>query len=313
MLRRNIPLNTLRTFDAVARHTSFIAAAAELSISQSAVSQQIRSLERALGVPLFARLTRGVAPTDAGAVLARATRAALGELGRAIHEIRGNGPPESFSIGALTSFASRWLARRIAAFCAAHPELEVSVFAMLDPREMEQHQADIAILYGDGSWKGHLTEEIFREYIFPVCHPRLLQQHPLKSLDDLVRLPLLRDADPKHDYWPGWLAAAGVDHAKLSRGPRFDNLSDMITASVHGQGIALVRSALVIDEIEQGSLVRLFDIDFRAQYSYYLVWPKEAGKPELTSAFRQWLLTELQGTPGVLASPALGNAADLSR
>jgi LysR family glycine cleavage system transcriptional activator len=299
---RDLPLKTLPSFAAVARLLSFSAAAKELHVSQSAMSQAMRSLEQAIGVPLFVRLTRRIELTEAGEILARAAQGALDDLNKAVRQIRGQTPQESFSVGALTSFGSQWLARRITKFCATCPDVDVSLYAVFEPRDMEQHHVDIAILYGDGHWKGHLSEEIFREYIFPVCHPRLLDGRQSCSLDELLNLPLLRDADPKHDYWPAWLSAAGLTNAHLRKGPRFDNLSDMITAVLDGDGVALARSALVADELKNGHLIRLSELNFRAQYSYYLVWPQKPRKPGITATFRSWLLAELQGTPGVLVS-----------
>ena len=309
MSSRDVPLKTLPPFAAVARLASFSAAAKELHVSQSAISQAMRSLEDALGVPLFVRLTRRIELTEAGEVLARATQNALNELNKAVRQIRGQTPQESFSVGALTSFGSQWLARRITKFCTRYPDLDVSLYALFDPKDMEEHRVDIAVLYGDGRWKGHLSEEIFREYIFPVCHPRILEGRRSCTLEELLQLPLLRDADRKHDYWPSWLAAAGVGNARLPKGPRFDNLGDMIAAVTNGDGVALVRSALVSDELENGSLIRLSDLNFRAQYAYYLVWPQKPRKPAVTAAFRTWLLAELEGTPGVLTSRA---AVDLA-
>jgi LysR family glycine cleavage system transcriptional activator len=300
LLPHRVPLKTFRAFDAVARHGSFGAAADELCVSQSAISQQIQSLERALGVPLFRRMTRRIELTDAGSTLASATRSALENIYRAVQQIQGQPQHEGFSIGALTSFSSRWLTRRISRFCAALPQLDVSIYPVFDPKDMEQHRVDIAILYGDGSWKGYLSEEVFREYIFPVCHPSLLAGRPVRAVQDLLSLPLLRDADPQHDYWASWLAAAGCAAARPSGGPKFDNLSDMITAAADGHGVALVRSALVVDEIQEGRLIRLFDLNFRAQYAYYLVWPKHPGRPEIAAIFRRWLLEEFESTPGTV-------------
>jgi LysR family glycine cleavage system transcriptional activator len=304
-----MPLKTLRAFDAVARHGSFRAAADELCVSQSAISQQIQSLEKALGVPLFRRMTRRTELTDAGRTLAAATRSALENLNRAVQQIKQRPEHEDFSIGALTSFSSRWLTRRISRFCAALPQLDVSIYPVFDPKDMDQHRVDIAILYGDGSWKGHVSEEVFREYIFPVCQPALLAGQRVEKVQDLISLPLLRDADPQHDYWPSWLAAAGCNATRPSGGPKFDNLSDMITAAVDGHGVALVRSALVTDEIQEGRLIRLFDLNFRAQYAYYLVWPKHPGRPEITAIFRRWLLQEFESTPGIVPGATRGTSS----
>jgi LysR family transcriptional regulator, glycine cleavage system transcriptional activator len=309
LLPHRMPLKTFRAFDAVARHGSFRAAADELFVSQSAISQQIQSLEKALGVPLFRRMTRRTELTDAGRTLAAATRNALENLNRAVQQIQQRPEHEDFAIGALTSFSSRWLTRRISRFCAALPQLDVSIYPVFDPKDMDQHRVDIAILYGDGSWKGHVSEEVFREYIFPVCHPALLRGQRLEKIQDLLSLPLLRDADPLHDYWASWLAAAGCNATRPSGGPKFDNLSDMITAAIDGHGVALVRSALVTDEIQEGRLIRLFDLNFRAQYAYYLVWPKHPGRSEITAIFRRWLLEEFESTPGVVPVAAAHSAS----
>jgi LysR family transcriptional regulator, glycine cleavage system transcriptional activator len=284
----------------VARHASFSAAAKELNLSQSAVSQQIRSLEDAIGASLFTRLTRRVELTKAGHLLAHATQGALDQVARAVSDIRGQTAHENLCIAVLPSLASRWLARRIPKFCAQYPEVEVSIYPAEDPREIEQHRADIAILYGDGSWKGHLAEEIFREHIFPVCSPHLIKKRRLRNADELLAFRLLREADVKHDLWAAWLSAAGVRRTKVAEGPKFDNLSDVITLALRGEGIALLRSALVSDELESGNLIRLFEINLRAPSSYYLVWPHKPSKGEIVSAFRKWLIEEFQTTSGVL-------------
>lgn len=152
--------------------------------------------------------------------------------------------------------------------------------------------ADLGILYGSGRWRGFNSEELFRETIFPVCSPDLLSPGSC-AVDDIFGFTLLRDADVKHEYWPAWLAAAGARKRVVAKGPRFDNLSDMIAAAVEGQGVALVRGLLVADDLRSGRLVRPFATEIPARYAYHFVWSKTERNRIGGLAFRNWIITEM--------------------
>ncbi|WP_137388563.1 LysR substrate-binding domain-containing protein [Rhodoligotrophos defluvii] len=286
------PLQTLRAFEAATRLGSFTAAARELNITQSAVSQQIQLLESALGRPLFRRLPRRLALTSAGELFAPAVRQALDLIGEAADRMHGDARPRELAVAVVPSLSARWLVSRLPLFHALYPDIDVSIYPAFEPSDVETCGADLGILYGGGRWRGVSCELLFRENVFPVCRPDLVSQ-PLESVDEIFGLPLLRDADARHEYWPAWLTAAGARRRVVDRGPRFDNLSDMITAATEGQGVALVRSLLVRDDLRAGRLERLFATEIPARYAYYLVWPKNARELAAGRAFRDWIIQKM--------------------
>jgi LysR family glycine cleavage system transcriptional activator len=293
-MRRLPPLQTLRAFEASARLASFTAAARELNVTQSAVSQQIQLLEDSLGKPLFERLTRRLVLTHAGELYAPTVRQALDMIGEVTDHVRGEARLSDLSIAVIPSLSTRWLVTRLPRFRARHPDIELAVFPAIEPSEIHDCGADLGILYGSGRWRGFRSEELAKETVFPVCSPDLLSPGTC-TVDDIFAFTLLRDADVKHEYWPSWLAAAGAKKHLVAKGPRFDNLSDMITASVEGQGIALVRGLLVADDLRSGRLVRLFATEVQARYAYHLVWSKTERNRIAGLAFRDWIITEMTG------------------
>lgn len=295
--KRLPPMQTLRAFEAAARLLSFTAAAAELNITQSAVSQQIRLLEQELGARLFDRRTRRLVLTRSGIRFAAATKRAITLVAEAAHEIGHARRISELAIATIPSFASRWLVPRLPDFQARNPAIEVSIFPAFEPQEIELCDADIGVLLGDGSWRGYRTEKLATEMVFPVCRPELLASGKLRKPDDLFEHTLLRDADARHEYWPDWLAAAGTARQTVTRGPRYDNLSDLVAAVLDGQGIGLVRSAIVADELAAGRLVRPFAIEVPARFSLYLVWAKRPANRAAAITFRDWLRPRMAAIP----------------
>ena len=274
-------MQTLRAFEAAARLLSFTAAAAELNITQSAISQQIRLLEHELGAKLFDRRTRRLVLTRSGVRFATAAKRAITLIAEAAHEIGHARRVSELAIATIPSFASRWLVPRLPEFQARHPIIEVSVFPAFEPHEIEVSDADLGILLGDGSWRGYRTEKLATETVFPICRPEMAAK--LKEPEDLFQYTLLRDADARHEYWPDWLAEAGTSRQTVTRGPRFDNLSDMVAAALDGQGIGLVRP---------------FALEVPARYSLYLVWAKRPANRAAALAFRDWLRPQVETIPG---------------
>ena len=133
-----------------------------------------------------------------------------------------------------------------------------------------------------------------------MCRPELAASGRLKRPDDLFDHTLLRDADARHEYWPDWLAAAGTARQTVTRGPRYDNLSDLVAAVLDGQGIGLVRSSVAADELAAGRLVRPFPIEVPARYALYLVWAKRPANRAAAVTFRDWLRERIATLPAPL-------------
>lgn len=290
MSRRLPPLNSIRAFEAVARLRSFKKAAEELSVTQSAVSHQITALEEWLGLELFRRDGRRVAPTEPALAYLAAVSASFDGLDAATRRLLMTDPRRGWlTVAMLPSFASKWLLPRLSGFRARHPEIDVWIATwgeeMLD---FSKSEADVAIRYGPGGWDGVHAAKFMTEELFPVCSPNLLQgTHPLRVPSDLKFHTLLHDE--MREDWRMWLAAAHVDDVDPDRGSGFDDSSLAIQAAIAGMGVALGRSVLVREDLEAGRLVRPFDLKLPAEYAYYVVC--RAGTEELPkiAAFRTWL------------------------
>ncbi len=294
MLRHLPPLNGVRAFEAAARHLSFTRAADELGVTQSAVSHQIKALEERLEVRLFRRLNRTLLLTDEGQAFLPDVREALDLLSAATARLHRGDSSGALTVSVLPSFATRWLVPRLKRFRARHPDMDIHVQAVDRLTDFDRENVDVAIRYGEGSYRKLHVTQILDEDVFPVCSPQLLQgADPLKSPEDLRHHTLLHDEmDAGCPDWADWLTAAGVHGVKARRGPTFSDSSMLLQAAIDGQGIALGRSALAADELVAGRLVKPFDLSISIDQGYFLVCPPEtANRPKIV-AFRIWLLEE---------------------
>lgn len=290
MSRKIPPLQTLRAFDEASKRSSFTAAGEALSISQSAVSQQVGLLEHTLGVKLFKRRPHPLVLTEAGSKFAAAIGHALDLVEQATLELQ-QASQRSLVLAATPSLATRWLTPRLSRFGKLHNDVEVTLYPAFEPSQMRRAGAEIGILYGTGNWRGWNSELLARESVYPVCSPGFIVNYGRPTLESLFSYTLLRDADIRHEYWPTWLRVAGSKRQIVDRGPRYDSLTDMIAAALDGQGIALTRGLLVLDDLATGRLVRLFDVEARSRYAYYLVWSDRADLT-LYQIMRTWLRGE---------------------
>jgi LysR family glycine cleavage system transcriptional activator len=297
-LRRLPSLNGLRTFEAAARYLSFTRAAEALFVSQAAVSHQIRGLEEQLGVPLFRRLTRSLELTDAGGRLYPRVQQALDLMEQGVRDAKARVERQGLTISVLPSFASGWLVRRIGGFAAAYPTVQIRIDPSTRLADFLTDGVDIGIRYGLGNYPGLEVMHLMDEALFPVCCPELARQ--LERPADLAAVPLLHDDG--HGQWKTWLEAVGALSVDPSRGPVYTDSNMVIQAAVEGQGVALARSGLSRDALEDGRLVQLFDLTLPAPFAYYLVYPREyAQRPEVI-AFSDWIRDEITRSGG--AEPA---------
>ncbi|MCG8543690.1 MAG: transcriptional regulator GcvA [Alphaproteobacteria bacterium] len=291
MARRIPPLKALPVFEAAARHLSFTRAAAELHITQAAVSHQIKGLEDWLGVALFQRRNRRIALTEAGHAYEPRIREALDIVARATESLMTQGESAVLTVSVLPSFAATWLMPRLKHFRADHPEIDVRIDAEEGIADFVNDDVDIAIRYGDGDYPGMRADRFLTEDVFPVCSPTLLEgPHPLRRPEDLKHHTLLHDY--KRDDWMRWLVAAGVTGVDISRGPSFNYANLVLDAAIAGDGVAVARSAIAAEALADGRLVKPFDVSLPTTYAYYIVAPEAtAGRPKV-KAFREWLLAE---------------------
>ena len=286
MARRLPPLNSLRAFEAAARHMSFTRAAAELNVSQAAVSQQIKLLEQRLGEMLFRRRHRGLALTDIGQAYLPSVRAAFDRLERATEQLFESGGARVLSVRVSTSLATLWLVPRLSLFQAAHPAIEVHLITAKHYDEFTGENVHMEIRHGHGEWSGMRADLLLGEELFPVCHPSLLEGDA-----ELADQTLLHVIGYDED-WHMWLRAAGAGHIDPTRGLQFDTSVTALQAAVDGLGVALGRTPLVAGELAAGNLVAPFQVAVPGDRAYYLVCREDDAERPRIAAFRHWLLAE---------------------
>ncbi len=293
------PLTALRTFEAAARHQSFVQAAGELNVTAAAVSHQVKALEAFVGVALFHRQARGLTITEAGRKAQPLLRDGLERFREGVARMRETVESRRLTISVNSSFASMWLISRLEHFRNRHPDVEVLLDATDSVTDLLGHEADVAIRYGGGTYAGLHSDRIVDQREYPICSPALLEGgHPLLTPDDLRHHTLLHvmwfDDSDVWPTWNVWLKAAGIGGVDASKGLRFSQFSLAVKAAVEEMGVALGTDFLVGDEIAKGRLVRPFELGVGApdSFAYYLVaLPDRLDDPNI-AAFRSWLLEE---------------------
>jgi len=301
MARRLPPLNGLRAFEAAARYLSFTKAAEELNVTPAAVSQQVKSLEEYFGVALFKRLTRALMLTDSGQMVLPILQEGFDKLAEAGHILRSRQDDRILTVSVAPSFGAKWLVPRLDRFRRAHPDYDIRIDATDARADFKLDNVDIALRYGLGEYPGLVSECLLTEVAVPVCSPRLLEgEHPLRTPDDLRHHTLLHiqwkmesDAAPN---WRMWLKAAGLHDVDPDRGPQFSMESMAIQAAMDGQGIALISTALVEEDIAAGRLIRPFPAEIiqQTKFCYFLVYPESHLQRPKVAAFRDWVQDEIR-------------------
>lgn len=304
------PLNSLRAFEAAARHLSFTRAAQELHVTQAAVSHQIKALEARLGMPLFLRRSRSLVLTEEGQAYFPHVQRAFTLLRDATARIALEESKGVFTLSTLSSFAARWLVPRLGSFVARHPAIDLRLATSQHLTDFAREQVDAAIRYGSGTYPGLASTLLMTEELYPVCSPALLEQAPLRAPADLRHHTLLHDHGVEE--WGQWFAAAGVSEINIEQGHWYRDSSLLLQAAIAGQGVALGRSVLAAEEIAAGRLVRPFDWSLPSTNAYYFVCPEGSTERAKVVAFREWLLEQVErGDAPPQAEPIAPAAADL--
>ena len=291
-MRRLPPLSAVRVFDAAARHENFTAAAAELGMTQAAVSYQIRLLEERLGLSLFARHKGRVSLTEAGKRLGPLVGSAFDTLDDAFSGLLAD-DSGILSLSASQSFASEWLAPRLGAFQVKHPDLAVRLSTDNRLVDFTTGEFHAAIRVGRGGWSGLRCHFLFRLHFAPICSPEFRDRHKLERPEQLLELPLL---SPEEKWWGDWLAGVGVE---VPPGPPppglwLDNQIMEANAVRAGSGIALMSPMYWRMELATGRLVQPFPHILVANRSNWLVYPEARRAQPKIAAFREWLLNQVR-------------------
>jgi len=297
-------LNGLRAFEAAARHLSFTTAAAELNVTQTAVSHQIRRLEQELGVRLFVRQNRAIFLTEEAKEYLPNIRAAFNDLRLATSRLQRRDNDRVLTVSTLASLAAKWLLPRLAAFQEANPGIDVRITTSIELVDFERDDVDAAIRYGRGEWPDVHADWLMADEIFPVCSPTLLNgERPLQRPEDLAHHVLLHTSGAARDDWRLWLTAAGLPNDIIEQsGLTFDLTFVTIQAAIDGHGVAIGRTSYVRDDIARGRLVVPFRMALPANAGFYLVYPENRANTPKLVAFRDWLLGSIR-TTGTAAPP----------
>lgn len=306
MNKRPISLAGLRGFLAAARHASFTRAAAELHLTQSALSRQIQGLEEELEQPLFLRTTRKVALTPAGQRLAQAAGAALAEIDATVADLRPGAGARPINVTTFASFASLWLIPRLETFAELQPGVDVNCMATDRTVDLNGEGVDVALraLFrprwpADGA-------PLFDEVAFLVMSPALFEERPVRKPADLaahtrIAFDLKRETDFHQHGWDHWFAKRGLRPVKPQRTLRFSNHDQIVQAALAGQGVALARGALIAETLRDGRLLPVLGPPLQLDMRYFVL-VSDAGRrrPEVR-AFVEWIATEAAKTRQALA------------
>jgi LysR family glycine cleavage system transcriptional activator len=291
MLRRLPSLNALKAFEAAARHESFTKAADELSVTQGAVSHQVKALEAELGLRLFNRERQRLVITDAGRNYLEVVRDAFDRLAVGTNRLLQLQKSGVLTVTTSPNFAAKWLVHRLGRFTEAHPDIDLRVSASAQHVDFAREDIDLAIRHGEGQWPGLSVTRLCVEELFPACSPKLMRgRRAPRSFADLRHHTLLHVTD--RNEWSKWLGAAELTLENADRGPIFNQAHNAIDAAVDGQGIVLARSALAAWDLRAGRLVRPFKLGLKVPYSYWIVCPKSTANLPKIKTFRDWLLAE---------------------
>jgi LysR family glycine cleavage system transcriptional activator len=315
--RRPLSVGPIRAFEAVARRSSFSAAAEELHVTQSAVSRQIRSLEDEVGAALFLRGTRHVELTGAGTTLLRSVAPLLDRLDTSVRQIRLARGRRHVSLTTFASFASLWLIPRLQAFQREHPDIDIRISASDALVELDDPELDVALRYCRPEDAPQGSVRLFGEMITPVVSAAIAAQArdglgpPLRQAADLAAYTLLEEDDTRISTeflaWRHWLRRNGAPGLEPKRWLYLNFTYQQIQAALAGQGVALARFGLVIDSVQRGELVEPFGPQARdasSPFAYWLIKGPTAGdRPEL-AAFWQWVVEQ-----GARTRAAMGEAA----
>jgi LysR family glycine cleavage system transcriptional activator len=301
------PLSAVRVFEAAARHQNFTQAAAELGMTQAAVSYQIRLLEERLGAPLFARIKGRVSLTEAGRRIAPLVATAFETLEDAFSGLVAE-DQALLSISTAQTLATTWLAPRLGAFQVRHPDLAVRLSTDNRLIDFSTGEFHAAIRVGRGDWPGLRCHFLFRLSFSPICSAEFAARHRLDRPERLLDLQRLSATD---QWWDDWFAEAGVE--ARGRGPDpglvLDNQVMEANAAFAGAGIALMTPMFWRAELAAGRLVQPFPHVHVTANSHWLVYPEGRRNQPKIAAFRDWLLGEVARQaetepPAIFAVPA---------
>jgi LysR family glycine cleavage system transcriptional activator len=294
MAKFHLPLlNSLRAFEAAARHLSIQKACDELHLTHGAVSRQIKNLELRIGHRLFERTHRKIVLTDDGALLFRAVTHAFGHINRALAQLSDGGISDRLVISVDSDFAGLWLVPRLADFYVIVPNVLVEIVSENTPLLVHDPRSNCAIIYAEAGRDIENGEVLFRSRLFPVCAKELVVKRPLRSPEDLRNHVLLYDRTPVE--WEEYLrGCAPAIEFNFKSGMVFNETVHCLDAAARGQGVAIGDDYLAAIHLQEGRLIKPFGESVPSKNAYYFVVPDTAPKHPHVKTFRMWLLQGIE-------------------
>jgi len=285
------PLNTLRVFDAAARHQAFGKAAEELHVTHGAVSRQVRLLEEALGLALFERRNRAVFLTDAGRQLFEVTRALFEQLTAGLAKLRQPAADAPLVLSCEPTIAMMWLIPRLPAFQRAHPGVQVHLYAAGGPVDFAAQGVDVALRRNDFDWDAALhAERVCEEWTGPVCRPGLVGGAGANpAAEDWGGAAALSSAT-RPQAWRQWSRAAGAKPPRHA-GPAYEHFYLSLQAAAAGLGVAIGSALMVCDAVRDRRLEAPLGFG-RDGSAYVLLSPRPCSEDPRAGAFLEWLCRE---------------------
>lgn len=291
MLNR-VHLNGLRAVETVARLGSLVAAAGELNVSASAVSQQIKRTEKQLGQALFERTPGGLVPTEFGAVFTARLGAGFRELAQAV-ALADEASQCTLVVSVAPAFASKWLLPRLSRHFARYPNVLLRIDASGRVADLDHSDIDIGIRMGDGKWPGVQAELLLAQEVFPVCAPSIAAR--LRSIEDLAQTCAITD-ERSMISWDSWFAAAGVELVTFLKGARFTDPMLCLESAIAGHGVMLAWQLLTADALANGRLVAPFGVRAESGLGYWMVTSATKSESRKVRDFKAWIREEIAAT-----------------
>lgn len=282
----------MHAFESAARLSSINAAAAELRLTPSAISHQVKALERYLGVALFRRAHRAIFLTDAGTVFLQLASGALDRVEHAAKVVIERGYADILTVHCAPTFAPAWLMPRLADFLASYPDVDVRLHATPDLSDFVHSDVDIEIRYGTGDWPGLYVVPLIAERITPLLSPRLAGRARRRmTASEVAKLPLIH-SERSLLSWTAWFDAHHVTNYNVARGLRFDRGYLSVQAAVDGLGVALESTVFAERDLDRGALVAPFleREDTRPVSAHYLVCPLQHLRLTKVRRFHDWIV-----------------------
>ncbi|HSF93442.1 MAG TPA: LysR substrate-binding domain-containing protein [Thermohalobaculum sp.] len=288
--RKLPPFAAIRAFESAARNLSFKDAAAEIHVTPSAISHQVKTLEEFLATKLFLREGNHIELTPTGRDYLGELTGLLDQLDDSTRRAAGTDAENPLTILCTPGFAARWLAPRLS-FCPDHGRIQIEVSSGAPSTDFTHNGADVVIAWGGKPAPGAVVEPLMESGRYPVCSPGLKMREGLVRPADLLGQTLIYDEVA--DAWEKWFRLAGVPVGELPRGPRLPHCELTLTAAEQGQGVALAYDAMARGGLLGGELVRLFDITVPPITIYSVAYPEARARDPRIRDFRDWIFNEV--------------------